>query len=107
MEKYIVDITEINIENILTICNFKDESDKQTALNRITEHEKNMGKTFLLKWRGGRVPRGTAVWDKKISWTQDGVVSDNEYKKIGTYIRLIQFGGESRRNHEILVFLDK
>jgi hypothetical protein len=107
MGKYIVEITEITTENILTVCNFKDESDKKSALKKITEHEKNMGKTFLLKWQGGRIPRGAVIEDKEISWTQDRVVSDIQNKKIGSYQRLIQFGGKSRKNQEILVFLDK
>jgi hypothetical protein len=61
-------------------------------------------KVFHLKWKGGKVPEGAVVDEKRIVYTRDGNVT-GERTSIGTYERLVEFGGENRDEHQMLVFM--
>lgn len=63
-------------------------------------------KVFLLKWQGGRVPRGAEVGRWIIGWTQHGIVRDANGLDIGTYERIKDNVGNPPLN-EMVVFLNK
>jgi len=60
---------------------------------------------FRLEWQGNKVPDGAVVGGHTISWTQNGQVIDDEGEFIGTYERIVEFGGESRREQKMHVYL--
>jgi len=62
-------------------------------------------KAFKIEWEGSKVPRGPVLDGKPIAWTQNGVVNDSEGKMIGTYERTVEFGGDTGKRQQILVFL--
>jgi hypothetical protein len=64
------------------------------------------GRRFLLCWTGNKVPRGTDVLGRKIAWTQNGMVIDTQRAEIGTYDRLLEFGGESKKEQMMIVYLN-
>jgi len=63
-------------------------------------------KVYLLKWQGGRVPRGAQVGGFIIEWTQGGMVVDEQSKTIATYERIVDHIGNPPKN-EMVVFLDE
>lgn len=64
------------------------------------------GRIFLLCWTGNKVPRGADVLGHKIAWTQNGMVVDDQRAQIGTYDRLLEFGGKSQKEQMIIVYLN-
>jgi len=58
--------------------------------------------TFLLVWKGGKIPRGAIILGKAIAWTQNGTVQDTGGEIIGTYARLAEFGGPEK-NIQVMV----
>lgn len=77
----------------------------QFALNdllfRIAESATEL---FLLEWEGDKIPRGVSINGKSIGWTQNGMVNSDRGENIGTYERLVEFGGESGRQQKMIVF---
>ena len=71
-------------------------------LRKIAERAKGI---FLLEWEGNKIPRGAIVCDKRIAWTQHGLVTGESGKNIGTYERLVEFGGASGKEQKMLVFV--
>lgn len=61
-------------------------------------------KFFLLEWEGNKIPRGAVVCGHTIDWTQNGIVSSRG-ARIGTYERLVEFGGANHREQKMLVFV--
>jgi hypothetical protein len=61
---------------------------------------------YLLTWHGRKVPRGAVVGDHMITYTQSGVVTADFGDEIGTYQRLVEFGGPDRTLQQMVVFLD-
>ncbi len=62
-------------------------------------------KVFRLSWKGGKVPEGAVVDGKRVVYTRDGSVIGGEGSVIGTYDRMLEFGGAKRDEHEMLVFM--
>lgn len=69
-------------------------------------------RVFLISWRGNKVPDGAIVLGREITWTQDGKVAakhrspyESLTEGIGTYERLVEFGGPDGLHHEIRVFI--
>jgi len=60
---------------------------------------------FHLEWEGNKVPRGAVVSGNVVAWTQHGRVVSSTGEEIGTYERLVEFGGASGRNQQMLVFM--
>jgi hypothetical protein len=56
------------------------------------------GPSERIRWNG-KAPRFRAAW------TQNGQVVDANGKMIGTYERTIEFGGDTGKKQEMLVFL--
>ena len=63
-------------------------------------------RVFLLKWQGNKIPRGAQILGHTIAWTQHGIVRNKDGKQIGTYDRLVEFGGDSSREQWMLIFAD-
>lgn len=59
-------------------------------------------RTFLLRWSGGKIPRGAVVAGHSITWTQHGIVSAEE-RMVGTYDRLVECGGKDGLDQAMLV----
>ncbi|MEK7463548.1 MAG: hypothetical protein AAB610_00280 [Patescibacteria group bacterium] len=64
-------------------------------------------KAYVLEWEGSRSPRGTVLGRIQIGWTQNGVVRTDDSEDVGTYERLIDQGGESGKEHKMLIFIHK
>ena len=63
------------------------------------------GRRFLVSWRGNKVPRGANIIGYKITSIQHGMVYAKQDECIGTYERLVSFGGWSGRKQMIIVYL--
>lgn len=68
---------------------------------------KTGAETYLVEWQGSKIPRGASIHGIAIGWTQNGIVSGTQGENLGTYERLVEFGGESGREHKMLVFAPK
>lgn len=74
-------------------------------VNRLLKQLKGRATNFyLLSWQGNKAPYGVELNGKRIGWTQHGIVSSEEGKTIGFYDRLIEFGGETGRDHQMLIY---
>ena|SRR3989344_388238 len=71
-------------------------------LCKIAERAKEI---FLLEWDGNKIPRGAVVCGMSIGWTQHGLVTSESGQSIGTYERLVEFGGASHNEQKMLVFV--
>lgn len=60
---------------------------------------------FLLEWEGSKIPRGAVIAGHTIAWTQNGQVLTESGEFIAVYARLSEFGGTSRREQKMVVFL--
>ncbi len=63
-------------------------------------------KIFHLKWEGDKVPSGAIIDGEEISWTQHGMVTSREGKNFAVYERLIECGGKSGKEQQMLVFVN-
>lgn len=78
----------------------------EANIDAFTAHMRNQGgRVFLLKWEGGKVPRGAKVLDHEIAGIQNREVINSKYQGIGTYVRIVEFGGPNRKSHVIVVYL--
>lgn len=78
------------------------EANVNELIGRIRESE---GRKFLLVWEGNKVPRGAHVLEHERSWTQNGEVRTTSRETIGTYDRLVEFGGASGTEQKMLIYL--
>ena len=108
MENSQVNICELvlsgNLSDIvreIDLGNSKLNLDYDTLLEKVRS---GANKVYLLEWEGDKIPQGVMVDDQEIAWTQHGVVRSSEGDTIGTYQRLVEFGGESRNLQVMLVY---
>lgn len=80
-------ISEIQVNSIL-------EKIKKEALS-----------AYVLNWKGGKIPYGAEIGGHKVGWTQNGIVSNEKGEMIGTYDRLMEWGGEDKNEHCMIVFI--
>ena len=73
----------------------------QALLDRISSQA---DKFFLLEWEGSKIPRWAKIHDVQIGWTQNGMVNGVKGEDLGTYERLVEFGGTSGKEQKIIVF---
>ena len=59
---------------------------------------------YVLKWEGNKIPRGAVVDGETIAWTQHGCVTSDSGKMVGTYERVVEFGGESGKEQVMFVY---
>lgn len=79
-------ITELGVNGLL-------DSLKQTSEEAV-----------VLNWEGTKIPRGASIDGKEIGWTQNGVVTSVDGKMLGTYDRLMEWGGENGKQHCMVVY---
>ena len=77
----------------------------ETANGMIVRWRERARKIFHLKWEGSKIPRGAVIEGTEIAWTQNGQVTGVGGKMIGTYDRLVEFGGASGNEQQMLVFV--
>ena len=73
--------------------------------NLLVKIKERATKIFLLKWEGGKVPQGAVVCGQEIAWTQHGIVNATNGNQIGTYERTVEFGGETKNEQQMLIFV--
>lgn len=71
----------------------------------ISEMRQRARKILHLQWEGSKIPRGAVIDGTEIVWTQNGQVTGAGGKSIGTYERLVEFGGFSGNDQQMLVFV--
>ncbi|MBP7708725.1 hypothetical protein KA107_03490, partial [Candidatus Pacearchaeota archaeon] len=59
---------------------------------------------YVLRWEGNKIPRGAVLGEETIAWTQNGCVNSKSGKMIGTYCRVVEFGGQSGKEQVMLVY---
>lgn len=59
---------------------------------------------FILIWEGNKIPRGAEINGYRIGWTQNGEVRSDAGERIGVYDRLLEFGGPSGKEQQMLIF---
>lgn len=60
---------------------------------------------FELTWNGSKIPRGAVVAGHAIGWTQHGRVLTDAGRDIGTYERVVEYGGPARDEQRMIVAL--
>lgn len=60
---------------------------------------------FELSWKGDKVPDGTVLLGKTIGWTQHGVVTSADGEMMGTYKRMVEFGGPNHDEHVMRIYI--
>src|SRR5690242_2886438 len=60
---------------------------------------------YVLRWEGNKVPRGAVVGSETLSWTQNGCAHNQTGEIVGTYERLVEFGGASGKEQVMVVYL--
>jgi hypothetical protein len=85
--------------------NLGDAKLDETTNGIIARWRKRAKKIFHLKWEGNKIPEGAIIEGTEIAWTQNGQVTGVDGKMIGTYDRLVEFGGASGKEQQMLVFV--
>jgi len=65
-----------------------------------------MGKSenfFLLTYEGSKIPRGAAIDNVEIGWTQHGMVTGKGGEQLGYYERIVEFGGSTGNTQVMLI----
>jgi hypothetical protein len=76
------------------------------TVNRMIAHcRESARKIFHLKWEGNKIPYGAVIEGTEIAWTQNGQVTGVGGKTIGTYDRLVEFGGATGKEQQMLIFV--
>ncbi len=119
MERYPqVDVKEITAEEVEQLTsdtppigiNLGGAHDLVAALNEgvveqlRTAIRDKASRVFLLTWEGNKVPRGVSILGHIIAWTQHGRVISEGGQEIGMYDRLVEFGGESGHQQQMIVY---
>ncbi|MFA6097486.1 MAG: hypothetical protein WC788_07715 [Candidatus Paceibacterota bacterium] len=114
-EKYPdVKVEEITDETMLKkfIANLAPNVDLQDNMlndrvNGLIQQMRSKSKRrFLLAWTGGNIPRGARILEYEIGWTQHDLVTAIGGEIIGTYDRLIENGGETKKEQVMIVYFD-
>lgn len=74
------------------------------ALNLLGKIAEEAGGGYRLRWRGSKIPRGATVGGVSIGWTQNGIVTGTGGERLGTYERVVEWGGPGRDEHEIMIY---
>jgi hypothetical protein len=61
-------------------------------------------KTYLITWKGTKIPNNIDLDGIRIEWMQHGVVYGN-HTMFGYYDRIVEFGGQSRDEHICLAYI--
>lgn len=65
----------------------------------------NGASKLFLAWEGSKIPRGVELPNGVIVWTQHGIVTGEDGKKLGFYRRHEEFGGSNNNRHIMIISL--
>ncbi|MDO8594838.1 MAG: hypothetical protein Q7R93_05015 [bacterium] len=85
--------------------NLGDPELNEVANRMLLNRRSRARKVFHLKWEGSKIPRGAVIEGAEIAWTQNGEVAGVGGKRIGVYDRLIEFGGATGKEQQMLIFV--
>ena len=68
--------------------------------------KKNSSHAYILRWEGNKVPRGAVVGSETLSWTQNGCAHNETGEIVGTYERVVEFGGDKGNEQAMIVYLN-
>jgi len=94
--------TALSVASGVDLGSFALNQQVERVLSRFRERA---AKVLLLQWIGSKIPRTAVIDGQEIGWTQNGMVAGTKGENIGTYVRLVEFGGESGKEHAMLVFV--
>lgn len=77
----------------------------EANINDLVGRTRKSGRRFLVTWEGDKIPQGTHVLNYEIGWTQNGQVTTTSGEVIGSYDRLVEFGGASGKQQKMLIYL--
>jgi len=72
----------------------------KALISQMLQNSKNV---FVMEWKGSKVPRKGRISDKEIGWTQHGMITSTNSEHLGTYERLIEFGGANQDEHVMVI----
>lgn len=79
---------------------------REDMVNQIlSQFRSQSDRVFELTWEGNKVPRGAIILGREIAWTQHGRVVAEGGEMIGTYQRLIEFGGPDGVTQKMRVYV--
>lgn len=70
----------------------------------LTEMKGSCKRAYVLRWEGNKVPRGAVVGDETLAWTQNGCAHNQSGDIVGTYERIVEFGGDSGNEQVMVVY---
>ena len=73
----------------------------------LDQMKRESANAYLLTWTGNKIPRGAEIQGKKVAWTQNGIVTAEDGSMIGTYDMITEWGGESKKDQSMVVFVPK
>ena len=57
-----------------------------------------------MSWKGTKTPHGAVLGEAAVSHAQNGIVASVRGDTVGTYERLVEWGGPNRDEHMMLVW---
>lgn len=86
----------------------------EAKVQDLLSRKREGARVFVLSWEGNLIPRGAVVLGREIVWIQHGIVTATplhpsavEDEQIGSYSRLVEWGGESGKEQKVLLFIDR
>lgn len=73
------------------------------AQNLIRQMASKSENFFLLTYEGTKIPRGAAIDNVEIGWTQNGMITGVGGQHLGYYERIVEFGPPSGNQHIMLI----
>lgn len=92
---------DLHVERKVQLGNPQIDAQVNTLLARFKATYKH---AYVLRWEGGKIPRGVVVGGETIAWTQHGVVNNESGQMVGVYDRVVEFGGKSGREQVMIVY---
>ncbi len=65
------------------------------------------GEGEIVCWKGSKFPRGIKLGSITLETAQHGILRDITGQDVGTYERVIEFGGSNKDEHEIIAWVSK
>jgi len=59
---------------------------------------------WFLRWKGTKTPHGAVLGEAAVSHAQDGIVCSTKGDVIGSYERLVEWGGADHDEHMMVVW---
>jgi hypothetical protein len=66
---------------------------------------KNAKDVYFMEWEGNKTPAGAKIGGHAIGRTQNGEIVSDKGESLGTYTRILENGGDSKKKQRMIVFL--